>query len=430
MHGPLAYPRDLVQAVIMKTILLLPVITGGLLALGFYPSIVRASWTNNNPSTASKCQSADIDDAGTLIIDCKVSNIATAFITVNGNQAALASLSNGPCFAQELNDVAAGQEKAIGTCLDSNNVWQAVAWSASNPSAVTQLMPYSGILGLVGAGVATHSSGVNIQGTAIGVSVDGLNNRLPVAWIQNSATATSFNPPLLSLITNCVPAAINDAATPSVIGNCPAGSGGSGKNNAVLWTSLASSYQVLPVPIGASYCRAKQINLSGQIIGDCIFGLGVIQAVQWGAGGTGPTVLSTVNGATVSQSFSARQSDTGEVAVDYVGSGSDAGLIEAAIWSPSGGNTGANAIALPTGGDHGVIGEIGNDGKAVGYFETATGDTHPMHIDAGSFIAVDDGSPLGGPNATATQLSKSGVWEAGAGENSSEHLQAIAQSVP
>jgi hypothetical protein len=140
--------------------------------------------------------------------------------------------------------------------------------------------------------------------------------------------------------------------------------------------------------------------------------------------------LMTINGASALRTAGISQNDSGVVVIGFLANGSRAGFSEPAIWNPAGGNTNANAIALPSGAIHGSIGAIGNNGKMVGDFETSNGDTHPMHVESGSLTAVDDGSPEGGPSAVVTALSKSGSQEGGVGENSAEAAQAIYQSVP
>ncbi len=391
------------------------------------------AWTDSNPAVASQCVNADINDAGTVITDCKVSNASVAYVTVSGAQTQLAALlstpGNVPCIASAVNNAAAGKETIIGSCVDGNNVAQAVAWNSGAPGTPTQLAPFAGLLGLIGAGVKTRATDVNIQGISIGVSIDANESALPVFWSSNG-TATPLNVALLSGLPqiNCFPISINDAATPAIVGNCP---GSSGKNNAVLWTSpSAPGYVVLPVPSGASYCSAGKVNLGGQILGQCIYGTDTRRAVQWGPGGTGPTVLLTVNGGTALRTLGIDMNDSGVVAITYLAGGAQAGFAESATWNPFSGNTNATSITLPSGAIHGTQVLIGNNGKMAGNFETSGGDTHPMHVEPGSFTAVDDGSPEGGPNAAVTALSKSGTYEAGGGENSNEDAQGISQPTP
>ncbi len=401
----------------------------GMLLAGLNTS--AQAWTDDNPGNASQCAVVDINDAGTVISNCAVGNASVAYVTVSGTETQLSSLPTTlggvPCIGQAVNNASAGKETIIGACQDGSEIWQAVSWVSGSPGSPRQLMPYPGVLGILDAGVRTRAIDVNVQGVTVGLSVDGNDTVLPVYW-SGSTTATPFNSPLLSPQANCAPASINDAASPSVVGNCPAGS--NGKSVAVLWATLTSSYASLPVPSGASYCAAREINLVGQILGECIYGTDARHAVQWGPGGTGPTVLMTVDGSSALRTTGIAQNDAGTVVVSFLASGSRSGFSEPALWNPAGGNANASAITLPSVAIHGSIGAIGNNGKLVGDFETPGGDTHPMHVEAGSLVAVDDGSPEGGPNAVVTALSKSGTLEGGVGENTGEAAQAIHQPVP
>jgi hypothetical protein len=402
-----------------------------LIALGLFSAKNGyAQWTDNDPSNTGKCESAGVNDAGTSIMDCEVSDVATPYVTLAGQDLQLGVLAGKACYDQEINNAASGKETVIGKCLDTNDVWQAVEWSTASPSIANELLPANVLLGILVNGQSSQSTAVDLYGDVIGVSFDNQGVQWPAVWQHGSLEPTLLAAPLLYVESNCLPISINDATSPSVIGNCPSGSSGHGKTDPVLWQTLTSSYTVLPFASGATDCYAKQINLAGEIIGDCYYSADVTRAVEWGAGGTGPTVLMTVNGTAVQSSFTARENDSGVVAIEYKGSGSTASKIEPAIWNPSGGNSNAGAVQLPAQALNGIVGEIGNNGKSIGYYETGQGTRHPFHVEANSLVAVDDGSPEGGYNAWAEELSPSGTFEAGKAENSSGNLQAITESVP
>ncbi len=386
------------------------------------------AWTDDNPAAASQCSAVDVNDAGTLVENCKVADASTAYMVLSGSTAQLSPLSSTPggvpCSATAINNAQAGHETIIGRCNDGNNVSQAVAWSSSAPSSPLQLMPVSGLLG-IGAGVRTRAVDVSAQGTVIGSSFDASGSSVPVYWNPGSGTANALPIPLLAQQMNCAPTSINNTASPSIVGNCPAANG---KSAAVLWNSVSSAYATLPVPSGASYCDADQVNAKGQILGNCRYGTDTYRAVVWGAGGTGPSVLMTVNGNSAQRSIGAHLNDTGMVAVDYLAQGAQAGFYEPALWNPAGSD--ASAITLPSGAIHGTVLGLGNNGKMIGNFETSGGDTHPFHVEPNSLAAVDDGSPEGGPNAAVTAYSPGGTMEAGQGENSNDAQQAIVQAIP
>lgn len=398
----------------MKSIRCFSLLTCGL--AGVVLSVVDIpsayAWTNENPGSASQCAAVDVNDAGTVVENCKVANTSAAFVTVAGSTAQLAALPGTaggvPCSVSMINNAGSGKETVVGSCRDANNVSQAVSWNSSSPGAPTQLLPFAGLLGIIGNGLIAGATGVNVQGVVIGKSIDGNDSILPVYWATGSNSATPLNSPLLAPQANCVPVDINDAKTPSAVGNCPGGRLGGGKNVAVLWPTLGSAYSALPVPSGASYCSARQINVNGQILGECIYGSDTNRTVVWGGGGSGPTVLQTINGSPALRTVGMDLSDTGLVAVKFLAGAGQAGFYEPALWNPTSSN--ASSIALPFGAIHGVVLGIGNNGKMVGNYETSAGDVHPFHVEAGSLAAVDDGAPAGGPNARVTAWSKGGVY--------------------
>jgi len=391
------------------------------------------AWTDDNPPGASQCADAGINDAGSIIENCLVSNTPKAYLTVAGARssvqlAPLPSTPGGvPCSADGISNAAAGSEIVIGACADANNVSQAVAWQASSPGTAIQLQPIGGLLGL-GADVSAAASAVNQNGYIIGESVNVNGVATPVVWMPGSNTPTPLPVlPLLATNQNCVPASINDAQSPSIIGNCP---GASGKNQAVLWPSAITLIPtLLPVPPGASYCSASGINTGGKIFGQCVYGTATYRVVQWGAGGTGPTVLMTVDSLPALRTTGADQNDSGIIAVNYLAGGAQAGFKMPARWDPSTG-TNAPSIALPSNGNHGSVGAIGDNGRMFGNYETTDGYTHPFHVEAASLTATDEGSPEGGRNAALTAISKNGRQEAGAGEDGTEHTRGMHQSLP
>ena len=54
------------------------------------------AWTDENPPSASQCAAADVNDAGTVIENCKVSNASLAYVVLSGSPSQLAPLSSTP----------------------------------------------------------------------------------------------------------------------------------------------------------------------------------------------------------------------------------------------------------------------------------------------------------------------------------------------
>jgi hypothetical protein len=185
---------------------------------------------------------------------------------------------------------------------------------------------------------------------------------------------------------------------------------------------------VLPVPSDANYCRANGINLQGKVIGECLYDAAVVRAVQWGAGGTGPTVLTSVDGSLINESNAARQNDSGTVIVNYLGNGGSAGFTEPAIWNLTNGNEDAKSIVFGSDIKHAAAEGIGNNGRVVRNVETSSGNSRSFHVPANSVVAVVDVEPEGGANSRVTALSKTGSVEGADAEDFGEVSQAIVES--
>jgi hypothetical protein len=418
-----------------KTTAALLGVSAGTLMIAALSASPAYAWGEQEGAGASQCTDPAVDDAGTSIGTCVVNNVRQAFVKLFRAQAgtflaSLASTSGGaPCAATGINNAAAGSEIITGWCADANAVSQGVFWISSTPGTAPTLLSPMSTLGLL-PDVETMATAFDTQGVIVGDSINSTGTLTPVYW-SSAGVATALNPALLQSNANCVPADVNDATTPSIVGNC-ADAGTGGGNKAVLWANETSAYTVLPLPSGANYCMASEINVNGLILGDCTYGDDSHRAVQWQAGGTTvPTVLTMVGGTTVPHTFSADMNDSGWVASNYIASGASAGFKEACLWKPAGGNTNCVAITAPGGGSGpSTATGIANDGKMIGNNETPVGTIRPWHVESGSTTAVDDGSPGGGPNMIATSISKNGIYEAGAGEDTTEHTEDFAQPVP
>jgi hypothetical protein len=403
-------------------------VSAGALMVAALSASPAYAWTDNGPSGATECTDPSINSAGTATGDCLVNSVKKGFVrelsTTSTLLAPLAQTSGGaPCGTTDVNNAAQGSEIIIGWCTDANLKQQGVFWQGANPTAApTLLQPLL-------LAVQTEATAVSAGGAIVGVSIDGTETKTPVAW-SSTGVAAGLNPPGFSSNSNCVPADISDAATPSIVGNCP-NSGAGGVNQAVLWVNTSDPYLVLPVPTSpaASYCKASKINLSGQILGDCVYADDSNSAVVWAAGGGSvPTVLATVGG-TALRTFGVDINDSGMVACDYLAAGAASDLKQPCSWNSAGPN--AAAITLPSGatGTATTTG-IGNNDVIVGFYELAAGVVHPFYVLSESTSAVDNGSPQGGPNTYTTAISTNGAWVVGVSEDSNQRTHSVGEAVP
>ena len=75
-----------------RTVLFALVLALSLMNLGI-PSAY--AWTDENPPAASQCVAVDVNDAGTVIENCTVSNVSFAYVVPSGSLSQLAPLSRG-----------------------------------------------------------------------------------------------------------------------------------------------------------------------------------------------------------------------------------------------------------------------------------------------------------------------------------------------
>lgn len=348
--------------------------------------------------------------------------------SVSGGATALPSLYTssagvpGACSAGAVSNGSATTAVIVGNCKDGRSVKQGVKWLASNLSAAPQQqLPLPILAGLrLVPDVQTVVTAVNLAGVVVGVSVSPTGEATPVVWTSAGA-ANSLLPPLLGSVTNCSVADINDAATPSIIGNCPAGAGGFGTNQAVLWANASSGYSVLTIPSGASYCVASEINLSGKILGTCYYigsGSGTpdtYKTVQWAAGGgSAPTVMLTINGSTSLRNSGVAMNASGQIAGNRLKSG---GFVTGFIWDSSTGTDGTSIPLLP-GSSKATAKAISDNGVIVGCGEVAgTSEAFAYHSSSGTLVAI---TPLAsGGNDCANTISPNGAHAAGISESSS-----------
>jgi hypothetical protein len=400
-------------------------VSAGALTVSALSAPPAHAWTFIDLASAAQCTGAMVNDAGSVVGFCGVNDARQGFLRelTGRSSIVLAPLVQPPCIAEGISNGAAGAETIVGWCADANGEHQAVFWNSATPTTAPTLLQPLSILGVKDK--QTGPKAVNASGVIVGDSLNNNGTKSPVVRSSTGAV-TELPGGLLESDANCVPVDINDAATPSIIGNCPSSSA-NGANVAVLWASATSGYSVLPVPSGGA-CSADKINDNGQILGDCAFADDSHSAVLWAAGGgSAPTVLTSVGGA-ATRTVAVDINNSGLVAGNYL---SAAGFIQPYSWNTAGGGTNASAITPPGGTSaFAVTIGVGGNGEMVGFYKTTAGVFHPFHVVSGSTSAVDDGTPQGGPGTIITSISKGGLYKAAVSEDTSEHTHTDMQSTP
>jgi hypothetical protein len=368
--------------------------------------------TSVAPAGVSLCVAVDVNDAGTAVGTCYAgADVPFVRLPTASTSTVLASASQA-CQAFKIGNAQAGREIIIGWCAssryaDRRGVNQGAYWTSANPTtAPTTLLPLS-LLGL-DPDVQTKPQAVNASGVIVGVSLTANGTPTPVSWALDGV-ATQLATPLLAPKMRCGVTGINDAQTPSIIGDCSDYSDAySTKAVALLWQGTTSAYATLPVPTSYKFCNVISVNLAGQIFGRCFYQ--GYNAVVWGPGGTGPVIMKTIGGnanAANTVQASGGINDNGVVACNY----KTGGLTMTCRWDPSNGSTDGVAISIPAGGTGSAAAfAIGNNGKIIGEY-SMRGLTLPFSVESGSTVAIGGGNPAGGPEVQVRSMSKSGVNE-------------------
>ena len=396
--------------------------------------LAHAQMTDEGTGAGPQNEAVDVNDAGVVIGNALSStNMSIAYVAVTtGNEVPLAALANDACSASSLNNNGSTAQ-IVGACDDANGVSQAVEWYANTPAtAPTVLRPLPGLLGL-GAGVRTRATAQNIQGSVVGVSITTVGTRVPAIWPSGVASPSLLPVGLLGIITpaNCVPTDVSDPIVANsdeaaIVGECPTDGSGTGRPIAVIWPDSSDGAQPLPLPAGAQYCVAEEVNVNGYVLGTCVYATDGYQTVRWSYPWTAaPIVLQTVSGTTVPRNSGVDMNATGQITGNYLAAG---GFTLPYCWDPTATGTAGVTLTALSGGSTASASGIGNNGEVVGAGETSGGNSHAFHS-LMCATPTDDGTLPGGNNSGANGISPSGMvaegWSEGTGEAVHSEVQSL-----
>ena len=408
------------------------------LALAGLSAAAQATLLDEGSAGGKNCTPASVNDAGIEVGTCTSSSTNTSVVYIaatSGSEVDLAPLVTGyACMAGAINHVALASATVVGRCQNANGVWNVVTWQASSPSTTPLLLaPLTGLLGL-GADVRTSASGVNLAGIVVGDSISGNGTHTPVYWAAGSSSAVELAGVriLLGLLStdpiNCAVSDISDTTPAVVLANCPSGASGLGKPISLVWTSLSSNAVTVALPAGAKYCEVGQVNVLGNIVGDCTFATSTHQTTFWSSVSATPVVMSSVAVGGVSQvsthNGAVDMNTSGHIAGNFKNT---SGETEAYFWDTS--TTTGTALAAISGAIRDAAVAIGNNDTVLVNSETATGSLHQSHVLAGGTAVTDDGTLSGGVNSAGTALSPDGHTAAGVSETTGEVADADSEGL-
>jgi hypothetical protein len=414
------------------TAFVLGVFTGASAMAGISASSAYGQ-TNVAPAGASQCDSAVVNDAGTTAGTCAVNNVQNGFVKLpNATSSTPLAPTSQSCTVTAASNSAAGSETIVGSCDGGTGVDQAVAWQAAAPTAPPKkLRPLAGDR-------KTKARATNAAGVVVGASIAKGTKYHPVSWGSNGQ-ATALAIPANRILTlgeeeyrfRCSAFGINDATPPSIIGDCKRSSQAKNRIGGNLEPSVALLWQgtnSTGVVIG-TFCTVGSINLAGQIAGECH--TSQVQIVVWAPGGATHTSLSSIQGAT-QEGYMDRLNPKATINNQgvIVGTFQQRGVATTFYWDTRNGNQVGSTTPIPANATGDVVATaIGNNGKIVGNY-SAGGKSQPFTVEPGGTVVVGGSSPAGGPNATVSSLSPSGVNEVIVSEDPTLHKQPEVQTTP
>ncbi|APG03781.1 hypothetical protein BJI69_07560 [Luteibacter rhizovicinus DSM 16549] len=274
-------------------------------AMGASHQASAATIASLGHASGAQCGANDVNDAGVAVGACRPGNTngpTVAWIAVAGAEVSLAPLVAGhSCSASGITNGG----RIAGACADANSVGFAVSWSASSPATTpVKLAPLPGLLGTgLLADVSSVATAYNQFGAIAGQSIAGNGTSTAVVWPAGSGTPV----PVSARGDNCAAVDVRAqtvAGNPTVLLNCPSGSGTVVSRIATLNAFGVYVTSDLAKFSTATYCVAGPINASSQVVGKCVFPAPPFaRAAVWFSTASSAAVLSLPNfpGDTVGQ---------------------------------------------------------------------------------------------------------------------------------
>lgn len=249
-------------------------IFGGTLLWGYGATVSAATFVDLGNAAGKQCAAASVNDSGQTVGNCTSATPSAndapwyAASTAGPQQVLPPLAANQPCSVGAIGNSGV----MVGLCLDASNFTFAVTWSAAAPAtAPTKLAPLPASLLfplLRPADVNTFARAQNQQGAVLGWSVSGKSEFTVVLYRPGVATPERIS----GWGDMCNATVVNNTLVngyPSVLMNCPV----NGRNVARVAQRGTSGYTTtdLPVPSGASYCMAVDMNDQNQAVGTCIY---------------------------------------------------------------------------------------------------------------------------------------------------------------
>lgn len=267
-------------------------------ACGYGAAANAATFVSSGHAAGPQCATAGVNDSAQVVGNC---NPATPSASANawfspipaGPQQVLLSLITGqPCSVSAI----ANNGWIVGLCANTGNVAFAVFWNASSPGSppiAMNALPGKLLLPLLRpADKQTVPTAQNQNGVVAAQSLSANGDATVVVYTAGNATPQRVS----GWGDNCTAVDLTETLTngwPVILMNCP-GSNGTPVVTIATWSGGGFALVTPPLPLGASYCQAVDMNDAGQFVGTCMFpgsSPDKLQTTYWASASSTPSLL-------------------------------------------------------------------------------------------------------------------------------------------
>lgn len=410
--------------------LMVPVLLSvGVSFCGHSASANAATFVSSGHAAGPQCATSGINDNGQAVGNCNSATPSTNpnpwfSSTLAGPQQVLLPLVTGqPCSVSAI----ANNGWMVGLCANVGNVALGAYWNAAtpgNPPTAMAPLPFSLLLPpLRPADKQTVPTAQNQNGMVLAQSLSANEQATVVVYAAGSATPQRVS----GWGNNCSGVDLTETLTngwPRILMNCP-GANGTPEITSASWSGSGFSLVTPPLPAGASYCEAVDMNDAGQFVGTCTFpgsSPDTLQTAYWASATSTPLLLTMpLNAQNVAMAINAR----GHV-VAY--GRNPLGLLTLLFWpDPTNSFTVAPIQPLPGSNQTNFAGFGDNDSVAMTCLNSNQYPTACSWTPSGGTVSVVG---LGGTSSESSGISPSGVFIFGTATDTSNDFNAVGATLP
>ena len=399
-------------------------------ACGHAATANAATFVSSGHAAGPQCATAGVNDSGQVVGNCNPAtpganaNAWFAPIPAGPQQVLLALITGQPCSVGAI----ANNGWIVGLCAKAGNVAFAVFWNAASPGSppiAMNALPGTLLFPLLRpADKQTVPTAQNKNGVVAAQSLSANGDATVVVYTAGSATPQRVS----GWGDNCMAVDLTETLTngwPVILMNCP-GSNGTPEITVASWSGGGFAQVTPPLPPGASYCEAVDMNDAGQFVGTCRFpgaSPDTLQTAYWASASSTPSLLTMPLNA---QNVAVAINKPGHV----VAYGRDpSGRLTLLFWlTPTNPFTVQSIPPLPGSDQVSFAGFGDNDIVAMTCVNSSQYPTACYWRPLGGTVAIPALS--GGLKSTLNGISPSGSIVSGAATDAAKKLNAVAANLP